>query len=140
MPYIIAEPCINSAAGPQGIPRRAAGLILLQTRSFVTGTPVAGLSCHELHAWTDSDSFVLDDRLSRRGVRLQTAADRSDASSGARQPHARGARAGAAADVLAAPHPRPRRRGAAAASPAEETGRVEVDLWRPARQSVGRHA
>jgi hypothetical protein len=55
-------------------------------------------------------------------------------------PHARGARARAAADVLAAAHPRSRRRGAAAAAATEALGRVEVDLWRPARQSVGRHA
>src|SRR4029077_587794 len=82
--------------------RSAAGLILLQNRSFVTGMPVADMASHELNARTESDRSLVHARLSRRGGRLQTAAHRGDAPSSARQPHARGARPRAAADIPAA--------------------------------------
>src|SRR4029434_11198378 len=92
----------GTTPGPLCTHRNAAGLIFLQNRAFIAGTSVAGVLGHEFNDRTDSDGDTLDDRLSRRGLRLQTPADRSDAPSGARQPHACGGAARVAAGVTAA--------------------------------------
>jgi len=110
-------------ARPQGI-IGVRGLNLLQNRPFVTGMPVAGLPCHELNAWTDSDSFVSTigyhgavSDFKRRLIEATLHQSRGN------RTHA--ARALGAADLLAAAHPRPRRRGRRRRR-REETGRVEV--------------
>src|ERR1700752_952188 len=53
----------GSTPGPLGIPRGAAGLILLQNCSFAAGTPVADLVGHELTIRMDPDGSRIDDRL-----------------------------------------------------------------------------
>ena len=58
------------------------------------------------------------------GDRVQAAADRDDADRARRQPHAGGAGAGAAADVLAAPHAGVRRPGACGRCAATAGGRA----------------
>jgi len=100
------------------------------------GTYVASVVRHE-HRLADPHAVDVGQRsrreLSRRGLRLQAPPHRDDAPASARQPDPRRARAGLAAHVSPAPHPRSRRGGAPTAAPA---GRRAAP-WRRLRERAG---